>query len=76
MRAQRRFKLAYPRSRASTAIRRLDSISGRKKIQRSASRTPIANWDGSGQELDVLLDEDFDDLPCEPRILLQLANQR
>lgn len=75
MRAQRRFKLAYPRSLASTAIRRIDGITGRKKVQRSASRTPLSNSHIGDQDLDVLLDEGFDELSCEPRILLQLVNQ-
>ncbi len=74
MRAQRRFKLAYPRSLASTALRRLDRTSGRKTARRLAPRTPVTVWHET-EDLNVLLDDDFDELLWDPRILLQLANQ-
>ncbi|WP_293797311.1 hypothetical protein [uncultured Bosea sp.] len=75
MKAQRRFKLAYPRSLASSAFRRPPRTSDRKAVRRLTSRTPVTALHESDEDLNVLLDEDFDDLFCDPRILLQLANQ-
>ncbi len=69
---QRHFRLAY-RERSNHSQRRRGS--NRARMRRLAEGIRIAVSQLYDDFPDALLDEEFDDLTCEPERLLQLANQ-
>lgn len=75
MRAPRRFPLAYPRPSVSASIRRAAAGTWRTKSKHPAARAKLSNQGQHEEQLSFLLDEEFDEFACEPRLLLQLANQ-
>lgn len=75
MATQRRFRLAYRLSPAHIALRRRRRDAGRARAHRLAVRIRTAIPQLGDEYLTALLDEEFDDLSCEPRLLVQLANQ-
>ncbi|MGY6249895.1 hypothetical protein ACXIUS_20505 [Bosea thiooxidans] len=72
---QRRFGLAYRASYVRAAFGRHRQGSGRVKARRLAERIRTAVSHIGDEHLFSVLDEEFDELSCEPARLLQMANQ-
>lgn len=75
MAAQRRVGLAYQGSYAVRGTRRNRRGCYQGRARKLALRVRTAISQLGDEYLDALLDEEFDELSCEPGVLLQLANQ-
>lgn len=61
----------YSAARRSTGGRRRNRAKGRCPKARERSRVPVE----INEDIPDVIDAEFDDLGCEPEVLLQLANQ-
>lgn len=75
MATQRRFGLAYQESYAAAGARRNRHGCRKGRARRLALRIRTAILQLGDEYLDALLDEEFDELSCEPGVLLRLTNQ-
>jgi len=72
---QRRFGLAYRGQCSTTQPVRDRRRRRRTTVRRLAERIRTAVSQLGDESLNPLLDEEFDELACEPGVLLQLVNQ-
>lgn len=72
---RRRFDLAY-RGSFTLGVDRRRRGTGQARARGLAERIRTAVSLLGDEGLNALLDEDFDELSCEPERLLQLTNQR